>query len=156
MLATLDSYLKYFNSLSAKLDKAETLDEIANLANEFKDWRENYNAGLKKIINFILVFQEKATLKTANARFDKITGDLNKFKSSKIIKTEQLRILLNEAADHLKEAQLLNDQAQILFISKDSNQIEIRSLIEDAFTNIIAAYKSFFKMSALLKEMLGL
>lgn len=157
MLALLESYLKYLDALSTKLEKAETLEEIASLANEFKAWRENhYNVGLKKIINFVLVFQEKATLKTANARFDKIASDLNKLRSSKIIKTEQLLVLLNEAADHLKEAQLLNDQAQLLFVSQDSNQIEIGDLIEGAFTGIKAAYKSFFEMSALLKEMLGL
>lgn len=157
MLTTLESYLKYFDSLSDRLEKTETLEEISDIANEFKNWREiYYNAELKKILNFVMTFQEKATLKTANARFDKISADLNRLKPSKIIKTEQLRALLNEAADRLKEAQLINNQAQYLLVDKNSNQIEIQDLIEGSFSGIKAAYKSFFKMSAALKEMIGL
>lgn len=152
----LNDYLLYLESLTGKLiNERPELNEIINLANEFKSWREKkYNPIIKNVLNFILVFQEKATLKTAQNRFDKINNDINKLKPSKYIKPEQLLVILNEAADKLRSAQALNDEAQELLLEKESQE-KIKKTVESAFNEIKATYKSFFKMSVLVKDWLS-
>ncbi|MHB9019643.1 MAG: hypothetical protein ACYC3G_02065, partial [Minisyncoccota bacterium] len=84
-----------------------------NLAQEYKDWREqNYNIYVKKLTVFILTFQEKNVLKTANTRLEKIMTDIKKLESAKILKKEDTWKFIDSAMKSLTNAQIFNSNAE--------------------------------------------
>jgi hypothetical protein len=117
-LEILDTNKKYSEDLKAKTENDKlTLDEVKNLAQEYKDWREeNYNKYVKKLTVFILTFQEKDVLKTANTRLDKIITDLKKLENAKIIKKEDTSNYIDSAMKSLANAQIFNSNAQKIII----------------------------------------
>ncbi|MDP2695652.1 MAG: hypothetical protein Q8O87_00140 [bacterium] len=161
----LESYIMYFDSLEdALINNSLTQKELQLLAADFKTWHEEYNINVKKIANFIWTFREADLLIIAKSRLNKISVDIKRFRSSKVIKISALTPPLANAAAALQEAEVLNKQAQNLLLATTTPPIAedeetpptIGELIEAALNKIKDAYKEFFKMSALLKEMLGL
>lgn len=109
----------YSEDLKLKAENEElTLEEVKDLAQEFKDWREeNYNKHIKKLTVFILTFQEKNVLKTANIRLEKIIVDIKKLESAKIIKKEDTWKYIESAMKSLANAQILNSDAEETIIA---------------------------------------
>jgi hypothetical protein len=118
-LEILDKNKKYSEDLKTKTDSDKlTLEEVKNLAQEYKDWRdENYNKYIKKLTVFILTFQEKNVLKTANTRLEKITADLKKLENAKIIKKEDTWKYIDSAMKSLTNAQIFNSNAEKMIIT---------------------------------------
>lgn len=100
-----------------------SLDDVKNLAQEYKDWRdENYNKYIKKITVFLLTFQEKQVLKTAETRLEKIMSDLKKLEDLKIIKKDDTLKFITASTKNLANAQILNSKAEekiMLAIERD-------------------------------------
>ncbi|MEK7478818.1 MAG: hypothetical protein AAB626_02790 [Patescibacteria group bacterium] len=118
-LEILDNNKKYSEELKIKTENEKiTLEEVKNLAQEYKDWREdNYNNYVKKLTVFILAFQEKNVLKTANTRLEKIMTDLKKLETAKIIKKEDTWKYIDSAMKSLTNAQIFNSNAEKIIIS---------------------------------------
>lgn len=117
-LGILDNNRKYSEDLKTKTESDKlTLEEVKNLAQEYKDWRdENYNKYIKKMTVFILTFQEKNVLKTANTRLEKIMTDLKKLENAKIIKKEDTWKYVDSAMKSLTNAQIFNSDAEKIII----------------------------------------
>ncbi len=118
-LEILDNNKKYSEDLKAKTESDKlTLEEVKNLAQEYKDWRdENYNKYVKKLTVFILTFQEKNVLETANTRLEKIMIDLKKLESAKLIKKEDTWKYIDAAMKSLTNAQIFNSSAEKTIIN---------------------------------------
>jgi len=118
-LEILDNNKKYSEDLKTKTENDKiTLDEVKNLAQEYKDWREeNYNQYVKKLTVFVLTFQEKDVLKTANTRLEKIMADLKKLENAKIIKKEDTWKYIDSAMKSLANAQIFNSNAEKIIIN---------------------------------------
>jgi hypothetical protein len=172
-LIKLDEYQKYFQLLKERIEGSLIEEELGNLIDEFKDWREsNYNSEIKKILDFILVFQQKSFLAIAEKRFEKISKDLQKIKLPKGNKIEALNRLLEEAEANLDEAKKFFLTAQVLILPAQNiestitttatttsstesslNQTPgIRELIKNAMNKIKDAYQKFFQISVLIKK----
>lgn len=117
-LEILDNNRKYSEDLKIKTENDElTLEEVKDLAQKYKDWREeNYNKYVKKLTVFTLAFQEKSVLKTANIRLEKIMADLGKLESAKLIKKEDTWKYIDSAMKSLTNAQIFNSNAEKIII----------------------------------------
>jgi hypothetical protein len=144
-LEILEKNIEYSNELKESNDKKDiTLEEVKNLAQEYKDWRENnYSKYVKKIFTFILVFQEKQVLKMANTRLDKIMSDLEKLEKANILKKEDTWKFINTSMDNLANAQISNSKAEAIIIR----------LIEKEIINI--ASSTLLMINGTTTEMLG-
>jgi len=117
-LKILDNNTKYSKDLKIKTENDElTLEEVKNLAQEYKDWRDgNYNKYVKKLTVFILTFQEKNVLETANIRLEKIMVDLGKLESANLVKKEDTWKYIDSAMKSLTNAQIFNSNAEKIII----------------------------------------
>jgi len=132
LISILDANESYSKELKTKTEKEDiSLEEIKNLAQEYKDWRdENYNKYVKKITVFILTFQEKQVLKTADIRLEKIMSDLKKLEDLKVLKKEDTLKFITDSTKNLANAQVLNKNAESLII-----EIIKKDLLETATTS---------------------
>jgi len=166
LLTKLEDYLAYFDDTNRALEIISRREEIQNLAGDFKDWREvSYNQELKKAIDFILVFQNKSLLKTAQERLIKFASEVRK---TKLVR-ESYQPLLNEAARNLREAREANNRALSLlgdYLEKSlagevltklnsipqTREPSLRELVETSLTKIKAAYKSLIDLADLARK----
>ncbi len=118
-LEILESNKQFSTELNSKIEKDSlTLEEIKNFAQEYKDWRDsNYNKYVKKINVFILTFQEKQFLKTADTRLQKIMSDLKKLEDLRILKKEDTSSFIEASMKNLTTAENLNKDAETLITS---------------------------------------
>ncbi|MDO8443220.1 MAG: hypothetical protein Q7S81_03140 [bacterium] len=138
-LEILDNNKKYSEDLKVKTESDElTLEEVKNLAQEYKDWRdENYNKYVKKLTVFILTFQEKNVLETANTRLEKIMLDLKKLESAKLIKKEDTWKYIDSAMKSLTNAQIFNSNAEKIIIGAiEKDIINIATSTPEIITGI--------------------
>ncbi|MBU4348359.1 hypothetical protein KJ671_02600 [Patescibacteria group bacterium] len=124
-LEILENNKKYSKNLKEDNEKKDiTLDEVKNLAQEYKDWRENnYSKYVKKIFTFILVFQEKRVLEIANTRLDKIMSDLERLEKANVLKKEDTWKFINASIDNLANAQISNSKAETIIIKLIEKEI---------------------------------
>lgn len=137
-LEILDNNKKYSEDLKIKTENNElTLEEVKNLAQEYKDWRdENYNIYVKKLTVFILTFQEKNVLETANTRLEKIIVDLGKLENAKLIKKEDTWKYIDSAMKSLTDAQIFNSNAEKIIINAiEKDIINIATSTPEIITN---------------------
>lgn len=113
LLDELADLLLYQKDFFASLEDADlTLDDVKALAAQYKEWRDNaYTPHAQKAVEFVLVFQGAAIVKIGESRFKKIADDLRRLKSSKLINVDELRPLLEEAGQFLKNAIALQQEA---------------------------------------------
>lgn len=149
-LQFLDGVLDYYRSLEV----AEDSSNVKVLATKLKEKREEISPEIRKISEFILVFQAKGALKTASNRLVKINSDLNRLDDLKIFKKEKAEFLLNEALLSLTGAGDLISQAEELLATTSKARLEIRDLVGEAISKIKTAYKKFLEISSLLKDAL--
>ncbi|GEM_PF-1934204 len=135
-LEILDNNKKYSEELRTKTENDKlTLEEVKNLAQEYKDWREkNYNKYVKQLTIFILTFQEKNVLKTANTRLEKIMIDIKKLEGAKILKKEDTWKYIESAMKSLTNAQIFNSDAEKLII-----EVIERDIINAATSTLASA-----------------
>lgn len=147
-LKFLDETLDYYQSLEVNPDGSN----VKILATELKDKREGeLGAEIKQISDFLLIFQVKAVLKTAENRFSRIRTDLERLIDLKILNQDKAGFLLNDAHLLLVSADELIGQAESNFGTADA---DTRGLLSEAIGEIKLAYKKFLEISNLLKEAL--
>lgn len=157
LLIKLESYLTHFRRVNADLKNTRALLEIQSLASNFKSWRESvYNPEINEVLDFILVFQDKAFLKTAEGRLLKFTSEVKKTKLSR----ESYQPLLNEAARNLRGAREANNQA----LNRLANYLgeplsdevlpepSLRELVEASLTKIRSAYRNLIDLAHLAQK----
>lgn len=168
-----------YQLMQERLEKAQTLNEIKQLAADFKDWRALvYNPKVEKIVAFILVFQEERILEIARERLQKIAGSLEKLETTNILKKEDTAQLIQKAVKNLDEAEVLNDRAKKIIVYLLNNELSQQikwgigdSLIysQDSFITtatvkinvnnsleyIRSAYKLFIEIGNLVKQKLN-
>lgn len=126
MADKLNEALIYYDDQNQTLDGNEkniTLDDIKIKAQKFKEWREtNYLPISEEINDFLLVKQEKAAIQITKKRYQKISEDVQKLKSSgwlvKVRGLSELPKLLTEADTAIKESDRINNEAEKLFREK--------------------------------------
>ena len=142
-LMFLDGALDYYESLQVNDDGSN----VKVIANEIKSRRQNnYQAEIRKISDFVLVYQAMNILRTAEKRFTRIDSDLERLIGLAILKAGKPEIILNDAHASLAAADSLMNQAETLLDARAKNET-LRFLISDAIKNIRQAYKDFFAIS---------
>lgn len=112
--------LVYFDSQKQAVsdNKDITLDEIKQIAQDFKSWRDkNYLPLVSQIQDFMLVKQEAKSVQTAQSRLQKINSDLKSIKRSILSSADKINGLLASSTNSIKEADNLNNQAANLFVN---------------------------------------
>lgn len=126
MTDELNEALAYYDDQSQALEGNEkniVLDDIKIKAQKFKEWREiNYLPISEEINDFLLIKQEKTAIQTTKKRYQKISEDIQRIKSSGwFMKTKglsELPKLLAEADTVIKESDKINNEAEKLFREK--------------------------------------
>src|SRR3989344_5933246 len=161
-----------YDELRPRLESAVILNQIKQLAADFKNWRRSvYNPKVEKILSFSLVFQQKNTLNIAENRLKKIQSDLQRL--------EDASSLLRKAIQELNQAKNLNRQAEELVTKilaeeffqitpnldltnidnpdelKLSNSPSVKSLIEESLKHIKTAYRLFLDIGKIVREKLS-
>ncbi len=158
-LASLRDFIQHYNAVLSKLSELEDVDAIKALAAELKDWRDSIvTPEMEKIVEFLLVFQGRAILNTANNRLHLIDDDIQYFQDVKDLKNARVRTLLNDAAELLKSAdrlQILAEEVLLAQADPEPAQIisspTIRAIVSSALLKVKAAYKNFLEISVILR-----
>src|SRR3989344_336599 len=171
----LAQYAAHLSSLKQVLENLD-LPGIRKIAKEFSAWREEvYNPEVKKMVELILVQQNKILLKTADLRFAKTAFDLKKKKTARL-EPELWQPLLNASAFNLKMAREFTKEAGAILISylptptpnaspeptptpslsarkieKIENK-EIKDLVSSSLTKLKTAYANFIELNNLIKN----
>ena len=115
LLAMIDENANAYAEMRSRLANLTAVEEIKQLALDFKDWRTAvYNPKFEKIVSFSLVFQERAILATASGRFKKIMLDIERLEAAKLLKKEDLKDIIEKITGTLQLAEQLNSQADKL------------------------------------------
>lgn len=126
-----------YRVMKKRLDEAAALEDVKQLAADFKNWRNAvYNPKVEQIVAFVLVFQQDKTLITAEGRFRRIKADLEKLEKAKLIKKEDFDMLLQKSLLHVTLARELNNRAQRMVIT---NMKEELVLADDQTQQILSA-----------------
>ena len=153
-----DQYLKelgnhgnYYESVNVNLEKETALVKIKELATQFRDWRKIvYHPSLQKIINFLLIFEGRDVLQTAENRFNNVSADFKKVSGLEVIKNSPLANLLIEAGESLDKAKKLQSAAELVILKASDN--DIQKLVEDEIEKIKEVYGYFIQMSDWVKK----
>ena len=152
-----------YKEMKKRLDEAGTLEEIKQLATDFKNWRNAvYNSKAEKIVSFVLIFQQKKTLAIAKERLEKIKINLEELENEKLISREETDNLLQIAETSLQKAEELNKQAENSLQSNPitsllerlglKQQESPKVLIAKSLGKIKIAYAAFLDLSNLVKD----
>lgn len=166
----LENYLANLESFNEELNAGNlTLDSIKNLAAKLKTWRESvYDPATQNIATFLLIYRGQSILKITDDRYDKISSDIKKLASAKMVKTDALEILLNEAATDLKTAHAFNNEAKSILnkllevkeINGEQNAEEkfqlsdVQEMVKKSLAKVRVVYQIFFEMSSLVKKLM--
>lgn len=169
----LDTFDNYYAEAEKRLLVAGNLTDIKKIAADMRAWRESiYNPGVRKLLSLGLVLQDRAAIKTASSRFDKILADLRKLKSAELITLDSLQPLISGSGASLKKAKALNEDAtNILFrilrerpgMLADNGDVtlitpheRIGNLADQSLAELRIAYKKFMELNQAVKKMLGI
>lgn len=117
--AAFEGFLKFYDEQNKILEKTEEIDlaKIKELAQSFKDWREEiYLPEFNITSDFLLINQQKTTLEMTQNRFNKIYSDLLKLEKINFKGINELKKSLSLAADYIKEAKDLRQEAEDKFL----------------------------------------
>lgn len=148
----LGAMVSYYESLKIEEDGSN----VKELAAEIKENRQEIFANqLKKASEFLLVFQTKNALKTAEYRLARISSDIDRLAELEILSKSKPQFLLNEAQLSLVTANGFIEKAEFwVSTTTENEEINIRDLTGRAVARIRTAYKKFFDVSNLIKEAL--
>lgn len=100
-----------------RLENAGTLEEIKQLAADFKNWRTLvYNPKTEKVVAFTFVFQGKNILNVASGRLEKVAADLSAYQNALDEKDAKAEEIFRKAESNIREAEELNGQARNLIM----------------------------------------
>ncbi|MEW6617412.1 MAG: hypothetical protein AB1333_03280 [Patescibacteria group bacterium] len=141
VMKDIDEALEYYDSEKNFIKEGEaslTLIEVKTRAESFKEWRESKYAPTADEINtYFLIEQQKQALETTKKRTEKIHLDIEKLKKAKI-KTSGLEKLFSKVDPMIKDAEELNNRADLLFYkTKILPQPPKEEVINETTTNEI-------------------
>ncbi|TSC89557.1 MAG: Uncharacterized protein G01um10143_47 [Parcubacteria group bacterium Gr01-1014_3] len=157
--ASLRSFVQHYNAVLSKLGELEDVDSIKALAAELKDWRDSIvTPEMEKIVEFLLVFQGRSILNTANNRLRLIEDDVQYLQEVKEFNIARVRALLNDAAELLKSAdrlQLLAEEVLLAQADPEPAQViqspTIRTIVSSSLIKVKSAYKNFLEISGVVR-----
>ncbi len=110
--------------IQTRLDGADTIEEIKQLAGDFKDWRALvYNPKTEKVVALTFVFQGKNIIDTANGRLERVKTDLADYRNSSEDADGRAEKIFRKAEADIKEAEELNGQARNLIMIALNNSL---------------------------------
>lgn len=129
----LDSVIEYYESEKEIIKKNQgsiTLEEIKEIAEAFKEKRENLYIPLVNEINdYFLIEQQNRALETTSQRTERVKSDIEKLKKTKI-KTKDLEKLFSPVESMLGDAKKMNEKASSLFFEKYIGPLLIKDVVE--------------------------
>lgn len=147
-LIFLDGVLSYYDSLKVDADGAN----VKEIAMEIRSRRqESYQLEIKKISDFVLVYQALHILDTAQKRFARIDSDLDRLVDLKILKNGKPDPVMYDARSSLKTAEGLMSQAESLLDNRTQNE-SLRLLLTNAIAKVRRAYKDFLAISSFVSN----
>ena len=162
-----------FAQIRDRLDAATGVDQVKQLAADFKNWRAAvYDLKIRKMVPFIFVFQEESIIATAQQRLQRITADFTAHKASLGAQSLEATALFEKGTSAIKTAQDLHNQAKIIImvaltdapsptatpaaVQKANDAIArniagAKTLTENSLQDINDAYDIFISLGQLLK-----
>lgn len=108
----IDASKFYFSNVNDKLISSLDIVGIKELAKNIAAWRASYYVPVvSKMNNFVLMLENEQAIKTAKARFGKISFSLSAVRLSE---STDIKNLLNKSTEHINKATELNKQAHDL------------------------------------------
>lgn len=108
----LDDYLTYYQTIEDQLNADLSDKQVQQIASDFSSWWDTeYQSTSKKILDLLLTVKSKQSLQIANARLEKISGDLSNLKTLPASTLKSLQSLFDKAGDNLQNAQQIIEQA---------------------------------------------
>ncbi len=154
-----------------RLDKADTLDDIKQLAADFKDWRTFvYNPKTEKVVAFTFVFQGKNILSVTDERLERVKNDLAEYQNSLKESDKEAEGLLAKAGTEIREAHELNGQARNIILIALNNSLfpfknarinekelardiyDSKSFTEKSMQHIRKAYSIFLELGKITRS----
>lgn len=157
------------NEIQSRLERAGTLEEIKQLAADFKNWRTLvYNPKTEKVVAFTFVFQGKNILSVADDRLERVKNDLADYQKSLKESDDTADGIFDKAESDIREAGELNEQARNLIMIALSNSMspaknmksaekeitrdisDSKTFTEKAMQNVRDAYSEFLKLGKII------
>ena len=177
-LKKLSEFEIYDKEVEEEISKTKTVEDLKNLAVDFKNWREEaHNPQVQIMMNFSLILKQKEILATTTERFEKIEKDVKKLTDLGLEQKQQLNSLLDLAKNRLNLANDSFQKAKTILddylyatstlststtststtststtTEKQFNNLEFQELIKESFEKIKEVYEIFLKMSGLARK----
>jgi len=145
-LKKLSEFEIYNKEVKEKISKTETLEDLKNLAVDFKNWREQtYNPQVQIMIDFSLIFKQQEILATTTERFEKISKDVKKLTNLGAEQKQQLNSLLETAKEKLNSANDFFQKAKIElddYLFNSSTELATTTSTENTTSNLATTTES--------------
>lgn len=177
-LATLGEFELYYLDAKEEFETEEKdITELKQFALKLLTWRkEHYSESAKRVANFIFIFQGRSAVGIADTRLKKISLAL--LDAGLLFRRDtwkEFRILLNEAQEHIKNAEKLNREAYELFTTEleaaqatstpetaaipekeeKAKKLSVTDILKESLTEIRETYKIFSEIGKIVKKILG-
>lgn len=154
----LDASRTYYLEKLDVLATLTTLDEVKNLAQEIKTYREEiYAPEGQRIVTFISLYANEVDLGIAEERFGKIKTDLENLKALGLIDDAAIGDQVNLIDGLLRESTSSQDQAKELILAQSAEgSTEANQLIQDTMARIKTVYDLYLGLSGEIRNKLGL
>ena len=133
----LNEIISYYENIKENASENETsliLEEIQQLATDFKTWREeNYLPLQDEIQNLLLIKKEKEALQISNRRLEKISNDITILEQAGFSQIDELKNMFENAEKLIENAEVENEEAMELFITE--NTAPLKPIIEEIATS---------------------
>jgi len=133
----LNEIIGYYENIKENASENESslvLEEIQQLAIDFKTWREeNYLPLQDEIQNLLLIKKEKEALQISNRRLEKISNDITILEQAGFSQIDELKNMFENAEKLIENAEVENEEAMELFITK--NTAPLKPIIEEIATS---------------------
>jgi len=133
----LNEIISYYENIKENASENETsliLEEIQQLATDFKTWREeNYLPLQDEIQNLLLIKKEKEALQISNRRLEKISNDITILERAGFSQIDELKNMFENAEKLIENAEIENEEAMELFITE--NTTPLKPIIEETTTS---------------------
>ena len=122
----------WYSEINKKIDDVKTQDDVKNLAQSIKDWRQNvYGSATQRALSTILVSQETKIIELAKKRLERIKADLKKLEGLGF-NTSKLQKLLNQAGENIESGYLINKEAESVLTTLFLGATSTTSTIEES------------------------
>lgn len=133
----LNEIISYYENVKENASENESslvLEEIQQIAADFKTWREeNYLPLQYEIQNLLLIKKEKEALQISNRRLEKISNDIIILERAGFSKIDELKNMFENAEKLIENAEIENEEAMKLFITENTTPLE--PIIEETTTS---------------------